>query len=130
MAVNQFWSYITPLAGAYIADEHLGRFKTIMYAIACALVGHTILIISAIPPVIKTPNGSIAAFAVGLVIMGMGTGGFKYVFAVEKVNLIYTTVSLLNMTKPQVQHRSPYCRTIHRDPDVHPDHQERRANYY
>ena len=67
-----------PLAGAYVADEHLGRFKTIMYSIGAALIGHTILLISAIPPVIKNPNGSIAAFAIGLVIMGVGTGGFKY----------------------------------------------------
>lgn len=41
--VNSFWAYIMPLVGAYIAEEHLGRFRTIMYSIACALVGHTIL---------------------------------------------------------------------------------------
>ncbi|PGH01111.1 POT family proton-dependent oligopeptide transporter [Blastomyces parvus] len=74
---NSFWSYIMPLAGAYVADEHLGRFKTIMYSIAVALVGHTVLIISAIPPVLKNPNGAVACFAVGLIIMGVGTGGFK-----------------------------------------------------
>ncbi|KKZ64471.1 POT family proton-dependent oligopeptide transporter [[Emmonsia] crescens] len=74
---NNFWSYIMPLVGAYVADEHLGRFNTIMYSIAIALVGHTILIISAIPPVLKNPNGAVACFAVGIVIMGVGTGGFK-----------------------------------------------------
>ncbi|KAK2814077.1 hypothetical protein FQN50_000481 [Emmonsiellopsis sp. PD_5] len=73
---NQFWSYIMPLVGAYMADEHWGRFRTIMYSIACALVGHTILIVSALPPVIQR-GGGIGAFAVGLVIMGIGTGGFK-----------------------------------------------------
>ncbi|DAA77274.1 TPA_exp: putative MFS peptide transporter [Trichophyton benhamiae CBS 112371] len=74
---NSFWAYIMPLVGAYIAEEHLGRFRTIMYSIACALVGHTILIISAIPPVIKNPNGALPCFVIGLVIMGVGTGGFK-----------------------------------------------------
>ncbi|KAG5291601.1 oligopeptide transporter [Histoplasma ohiense] len=74
---NSFWSYIMPLVGAYVADEHLGRFNTIMYSIGIALVGHTILIISAIPPVLKKPNSAIGCFAVGLVIMGIGTGGFK-----------------------------------------------------
>ncbi|KAF2459471.1 oligopeptide transporter [Lineolata rhizophorae] len=74
---NQFWSYVMPLVGAYIADEYLGRYNTIMVAIACALVGHVILIVSALPPVIQNPDGAIAAFSVGLVIMGMGTGGFK-----------------------------------------------------
>lgn len=32
---------------------------------------------SAIPPVIVHPNAAIALFSVGLVIMGLGTGGFK-----------------------------------------------------
>ena len=48
-----------------------------MVAIGCALVGHIILIISALPPVITHPDGAIAAFTIGLVIMGLGTGGFK-----------------------------------------------------
>lgn len=82
-----------PLVGAYVADEHLGRFNTIMYSIGIALVGHTILIISAIPPVLKNPNGAIGCFAVGLVIMGIGTGGFKY----ARSNF---TNSLLYMNRP------------------------------
>ncbi|KAL4802604.1 POT family-domain-containing protein [Aspergillus unguis] len=74
---NSFWAYVMPLAGAFLADQYWGRFRTIMFSIGCALVGHVILIISAIPPVVSNPNGAIAAFAIGLVIMGMGTGGFK-----------------------------------------------------
>lgn len=77
--VNAFWSYIMPLVGAWVADQYLGRFKTIMWSIAIALVGHSVLVISAIPPVIDNPGGAVACFAVGLVIMGVGTGGFKYV---------------------------------------------------
>ncbi|KAJ6089283.1 hypothetical protein N7467_004499 [Penicillium canescens] len=74
---NSFWSYIMPLFGAMVADQYWGRFRTIFTSIACALVGHTILVISAIPPVIASPNGSIACFSIGLIIMGVGTGGFK-----------------------------------------------------
>ncbi|KAJ5587998.1 uncharacterized protein N7459_003763 [Penicillium hispanicum] len=74
---NQFWSYIMPLAGAFVADQYWGRFRTIFASIAVALVGHTILIISAIPSVISSPGGSIACFSIGLIIMGIGTGGFK-----------------------------------------------------
>jgi POT family proton-dependent oligopeptide transporter len=74
---NAFWAYLMPLFGAYLADAHWGRYKTIQVAIALALVGHVILIISAIPPVIVKPKGAIAAFSVGLIIMGMGVGGFK-----------------------------------------------------
>lgn len=66
-----------PLLGAYIADSYLGRFKTIQWACAIAFVGHIILVISAIPPVIVHPSGSIACFAIGIVIMGVGVGGFK-----------------------------------------------------
>lgn len=50
-----------------------------MYAIACSLVGHVLLIVSALPPVIKNGESALAAFTIGLVIMGLGTGGFKYV---------------------------------------------------
>jgi POT family proton-dependent oligopeptide transporter len=66
-----------PLFGAMVADQYWGRFRTIFTSIGCALVGHTILVISAIPPVIASPNGSIACFSIGLIIMGVGTGGFK-----------------------------------------------------
>lgn len=76
LVVNQFWSYTTPLLGAYIADEYLGRFNTIFVAIAFAIVGHVILIISAIPQVLQG-KGAIGAFVIGLVCLGIGTGGFK-----------------------------------------------------
>jgi len=69
--------YVTPLLGAYIADEKWGRFNTIAVSVAIALVGHIVLIISAIPPVIVHPNAALAALCVAIVIMGLGTGGFK-----------------------------------------------------
>lgn len=74
---NQFWAYVTPLIGAWIADGYLGRYKTIHVAIGIAITGHVVLTASAAPGVIATPNGSIAAFSVGLIIFGMGTGFFK-----------------------------------------------------
>ncbi|GAB7353162.1 hypothetical protein MBLNU459_g3695t1 [Dothideomycetes sp. NU459] len=74
---NQFWSYCMPLLGAYIADEHLGRYTTIMMAIGIAIVGHIIIIISATPHVITHPDGAIACFAIGMVVLGVGTGCFK-----------------------------------------------------
>lgn len=66
-----------PLLGAYMADQYWGRMKTIQISIGIALVGHIILIISAIPQVIVHPSGSIACFSIGIVIMGIGVGGFK-----------------------------------------------------
>ncbi|KAF8872957.1 peptide transporter PTR2A [Infundibulicybe gibba] len=72
----QFWCYITPLFGAWIADAYLGRFNTICIAVAITLVGHIILIISAVPGVIEK-SSAIGAFSVALVVMGLGTGFFK-----------------------------------------------------
>lgn len=74
---NQFWVYLVPLFGAYVADKYLGRYKTIAVALAIAILGHIILVISAIPPVITKPESSMAAFIIGLIIMGIGTGSFK-----------------------------------------------------
>ncbi|KAL4915464.1 oligopeptide transporter [Aspergillus aurantiobrunneus] len=74
---NSFWAYVMPLAGAFFADQYWGRYRTIMFSIVAALIGHVILIVSAIPSVISNPNGAIACFSIGLIIMGIGTGGFK-----------------------------------------------------
>jgi len=68
--------YLTPLLGAYIADEKWGRFKTISVCLVIAFVGHIILIISSIPPVITHPKGALVALCVAIIIMGLGTGGF------------------------------------------------------
>ena len=44
---------------------------------AITLVGHIILIISSIPPVIVHPKGALAALCLAIVVIGLGTGGFK-----------------------------------------------------
>ncbi|PPQ98990.1 hypothetical protein CVT26_014417 [Gymnopilus dilepis] len=72
----QFWCYITPLIGAWIADSYWGRFKTICVAVFVALVGHIILIIAAVPGVIEEKS-AVGAFVVALIVMGFGTGLFK-----------------------------------------------------
>lgn len=74
---NNFWIYTMPLFGAYMADEHWGRYKTICIALAIAILGHIILVISAVPAVIVNSQASLGTFLVGIIIMGIGTGGFK-----------------------------------------------------
>lgn len=54
-----------PLFGAWIADSYLGRYKTIQYALGLDVLGHIILIISSLPPVIKNTDGSLAAMIMG-----------------------------------------------------------------
>ncbi|KAI0266401.1 peptide transporter PTR2A [Gloeopeniophorella convolvens] len=75
--LNQFWCYVTPLLGAWIADEKWGRFNTIAVAVGITLIGHIILIMSAIPPVIVHPDTALGILCVAIVVMGLGTGGFK-----------------------------------------------------
>ena len=74
---NQFWAYVMPLVGGWIADSYLGRYATIQWSILAAIIGHVLLICSSIPTVMDNPSGALGLFAVGLVIMGIGTGGFK-----------------------------------------------------
>ena len=66
-----------PMVGGYIADTYWGRFKTIQWSILIAIIGHILLIVSALPPVIKNPDGALGCFSVGLIAFGAGVGGFK-----------------------------------------------------
>ncbi|KAF2679491.1 PTR2-domain-containing protein [Lentithecium fluviatile CBS 122367] len=74
---NQFWIYIIPILGAWIADTHLGRFKTIVISVTVAEIGHALLTGSAAPGILEKPKNAMALFIVGVIIMGLGTGTFK-----------------------------------------------------
>jgi POT family proton-dependent oligopeptide transporter len=69
--------YVTPLIGAYIADAHLGRYNTIIIAVFIALIGHIILIVSAVPGVIEKSQTALGVFLLAQIVMGFGTGLFK-----------------------------------------------------
>ncbi|KAM5342544.1 hypothetical protein ACJ41O_013510 [Fusarium nematophilum] len=74
---NQFWQYCMPLLGAYVADQYWGRYRTISYALVIDIIGHIILIMSAIPAVIKNDSGALACMIIAILTIGFGTGGFK-----------------------------------------------------
>lgn len=75
---NQFWVYLVPLFGAYIADTYLGRFRTVWISVVITILGHATLTVSAAPHIIDNgTGGATACFVIGMVIMGLGTGGFK-----------------------------------------------------
>lgn len=40
---NQWWINIMPILGAWIADTYLGRFKTIVYSVIIAEIGHVLV---------------------------------------------------------------------------------------
>ncbi|KAF1992813.1 PTR2-domain-containing protein [Amniculicola lignicola CBS 123094] len=73
---NSFWAYSTPIIGAIIADEYLGRFNTVFIGIAFSILGHILLVISALPTVLASGK-AIAPFIIGVIILGFGTGTFK-----------------------------------------------------
>ncbi|KDQ16329.1 hypothetical protein BOTBODRAFT_54116 [Botryobasidium botryosum FD-172 SS1] len=73
----QFWCYVMPLFGAYVADAHWGRYKTICWSVGVAMLGHLLMIISAVPGVIEKPHAAAGVFSLSMIIMGIGTGGFK-----------------------------------------------------
>ncbi|KAG7095396.1 hypothetical protein E1B28_006149 [Marasmius oreades] len=72
----QFWVYLTPLLGAYVADTYLGRFNTICVATFITLIGHILLIVCAVPGIIEHKSAT-AVFVIAMIIMGLGTGVFK-----------------------------------------------------
>lgn len=74
---NQFWVYLMPLFGAYIADTYLGRYNAICLSLAIAIVGHILLTAAAAPALLANHSSALGLFLVGLIIMGVGTGGFK-----------------------------------------------------
>ena len=74
---NAFWVYCCPLLGAWIADTYLGRFKTIVYSVIIAEIGHIILTVSSIPSVLDKPDAALGVFILGILVMGLGTGTFK-----------------------------------------------------
>lgn len=66
-----------PLIGGYVADAHLGRYKTIHIAIVIGIVAHIILVAASAPDVIIHKTSATAAFIIGLLTLCVGTGFFK-----------------------------------------------------
>ncbi|SPN99809.1 related to peptide transport protein [Cephalotrichum gorgonifer] len=74
---NQFFAYFMPLVGGWIADAHLGRYKTIHVAIAVSMIGHVVLTAASAPKVIIHTKSAFGAFIIGLLTLCVGTGFFK-----------------------------------------------------
>ncbi|KAJ3144810.1 peptide transporter ptr2 [Geranomyces michiganensis] len=80
-----FFAYATPLLGAVVADQWLGKFKTILSFSVIYLAGFLLLTITSIPTGTDEDGFHIysgAAFpgyVISLIIIGTGTGGIKSV---------------------------------------------------
>ncbi|KAJ5313052.1 hypothetical protein PENANT_c018G03468 [Penicillium antarcticum] len=72
----QFWCYVTPILGAIIADQYLGKYKTIVLFCIVYMVGLLILVCTSIPSALEHGSG-LGGFIVAILIIGLGTGGIK-----------------------------------------------------
>lgn len=68
-----FLAYCTPLLGGYLADTKLGRYKACWYGILIGFFSHVLLVIAAIPSVIKQGH-AIAPFVIGLITLAFASG--------------------------------------------------------
>lgn len=72
----QFWCYVTPVAGAIVADQYLGKYWTIFWSAIIYTIGILILFLTSLP--VSIENGAaLGGLVVAMVIIGTGTGGIK-----------------------------------------------------
>ncbi|CAF0999994.1 unnamed protein product [Adineta steineri] len=72
----QFFAYLTPIAGAILADQFWGKYKTIMVACIIYMVGLLVLVLTSIPPSIHA-GVAFPGLIIAITIIGLGTGGVK-----------------------------------------------------
>ncbi|KAF4630054.1 hypothetical protein G7Y89_g8089 [Cudoniella acicularis] len=70
------WCYVTPIFGAIVADQYLGKYWTIVSFGAVYLVGLLILWVTALPTSLENGAG-LGGFIAAILIIGIGTGGIK-----------------------------------------------------
>ncbi|KAF2145873.1 uncharacterized protein K452DRAFT_283172 [Aplosporella prunicola CBS 121167] len=72
----QFWCYVTPILGAIVADQYLGKYLTIVVFCCIYIVGLLILLLTSLPVALGNGAG-LGGFIVAIIIIGIGTGGIK-----------------------------------------------------
>ncbi|KAI9254381.1 POT family-domain-containing protein [Helicostylum pulchrum] len=72
----QFWCYVTPVIGAIIADQYLGKYNTILIFSGVYLFGLIILTATATPAAIAS-GATFPGFIVSIIIIGLAAGGIK-----------------------------------------------------
>ncbi|EWC43945.1 hypothetical protein DRE_01297 [Drechslerella stenobrocha 248] len=72
----QFWCYATPLFGAIVADQYIGKYKTIVYFYMVYIVGLGVLFITSLPFSLEAGSG-LGGFVSAIILIGIGSGGIK-----------------------------------------------------
>lgn len=72
----QFWCYVTPILGAVVADQYLGRYLTIKWFSLVYMAGIVVLFVTSLPWSIER-GAAFPGLLASMVIIGLGTGGIK-----------------------------------------------------
>ncbi|KAF7455387.1 PTR2-domain-containing protein [Pyrenophora tritici-repentis] len=72
----KFWAYASTVIGAIIADQYLGRFKTIALACGVYIVGLVILVATSTPVGVSSGAG-FGGLVAAMTVIGLGTGSIK-----------------------------------------------------
>jgi POT family proton-dependent oligopeptide transporter len=72
----QFWCYVTPIFGAIMADQYLGKYKAIVIFSLVYMFGLLILFLTSLPVAIEH-GASLGGLVTAMIIIGIGTGGIK-----------------------------------------------------
>jgi POT family proton-dependent oligopeptide transporter len=72
----KFWAYFCTVIGAVVADQYLGKFKTIIWSTPIYIIGMIILVVTATPMAIKA-DASFGGLIAAMITIGLGTGGLK-----------------------------------------------------
>ena len=67
---------VTPILGAIISDQYLGKYNTILYFAFVYLAGVLILFCTSLPVAIHN-NTALPGVIVAMIVIGLGTGGIK-----------------------------------------------------
>ncbi|KAI9643881.1 peptide transporter ptr2 [Ciborinia camelliae] len=70
------WCYCTPVFGAIVADQYLGRFKAIVSFAIVYMVGLLVLVLTSLPIALENGAG-LGGYIAAILIIGVGTGGIK-----------------------------------------------------
>ncbi|KAK7533945.1 putative MFS peptide transporter Ptr2 [Phyllosticta citribraziliensis] len=72
----QLWAYVSPIIGAIIADQYLGKYVTIVVFCVVYIVGLFILLLTSLP-VSLAHGAGLGGFITAAIVIGLGTGGIK-----------------------------------------------------
>ena len=72
----RFLCYLTPIAGAILADQFWGKYKTIFLSCIIYAIGLLVLVFTSLPSAISA-GIAFPGLIIAMIILGFGTGGVK-----------------------------------------------------